>query len=76
MKFLLDQFISPGVATLLNGAGHDAAHLRDYGMQSAEDPAILILAEKEGRVLVTADSDFSAILTLGRRRKPSCIIFR
>lgn len=45
-------------------------------MQSAEDPEVLALAESEDRVLLSADADFAAILTVGTRHKPSLVLFR
>ena len=41
MKFLIDNALSPEVARLLTAAGHDALHVGDIGLGSAEDPAIL-----------------------------------
>lgn len=75
MRFLLDQCLSK-LANLLSTAGHDVAHVRERGLSFAEDDAVLACAEAEGRVLVTTDSDFPAILTLGNKRTPSCILFR
>lgn len=63
MRFLLDQCLSPKLANLLSTQGHDAAHLRDRGLSLADDNEVLACAEAENRVLVTADSDFTAILT-------------
>ena len=76
MKFLLDQCLSPQLATLLSNAGHDAVHARDRGLSRAKDDDLIALAEKEVRILLTADTDFPSILTLGARRAPSCILFR
>ena len=76
MRFLVDESLSPKLARLLEDAGHDAVHLRTRGMQGADDPSVLALAESEDRILVTADADFGALLTLGVRKKPSLILFR
>lgn len=40
MRFLIDNALSPVVAELLEAAGHDAAHIRDYGLQAASDDEI------------------------------------
>ena len=51
MKFLVDNALSPFVAEGLRQAGHDALHIRDLGLQKAQDEEIFSLAETERRIL-------------------------
>ena len=76
MRFLIDNALSPYLARLLADAGHDAVHVRDYGLHAAEDPIILERAGIEDRVVVSVDSDFAMLLAVSRRSKPSFILFR
>ena len=51
-------------------------HVRDLGMQAATDEEIFDLAVREGRVIVSADTDFGTILALRRTAEPSVVLFR
>jgi predicted nuclease of predicted toxin-antitoxin system len=51
-------------------------HVRDDGMQAAGGPDVLARARVEGRVLVSADSDFATLLALQNSPQPSFVLFR
>ena len=76
MKFLIDNALSPLLATGLTSAGYDAIHLWRVGQTSATDEEIFMKAFGERRVIVSADTDFGTIFTKEKMPKPSVILFR
>lgn len=76
MKFLVDNALSSKVADGLQAAGFAAVHVRELGLTAATDEEILDLAAKEGRVIISADTDFGTLLAFAQASQPSFILFR
>jgi uncharacterized protein (DUF433 family) len=52
VRFLIDNALPPRLPQLLTQAGHDATHVRTYGMHAAADTDILERANQEARIIV------------------------
>jgi predicted nuclease of predicted toxin-antitoxin system len=76
MRFLIDNALSPVVAEGLRQANHDAIHVRDLGLAAADDETIFEHADRDQRVIVSADTDFGTILAMRNAASPSVILFR
>ncbi|MGD2085144.1 MAG: DUF5615 family PIN-like protein [Candidatus Aminicenantes bacterium] len=76
LRFLIDNALSPIFSKQLQNHGHDAIHVRDLDMQTCSDEEIFDFAQKEERIIVSADTDFGTIIALRNERFPSVIIFR
>jgi predicted nuclease of predicted toxin-antitoxin system len=59
VKFLIDNQLPATLAKYLCTKGHDAHHVLDVGLASAEDGEICQYAAEHTLVIVTKDEDFS-----------------
>lgn len=74
MKFLVDAQLPLKLARLLMEAGHEVTHTLELPLRNATSDGVLRdLCAREGRVLVTKDSDFVDSLLL--RGEPSRLLF-
>ncbi|HET6520477.1 MAG TPA: DUF5615 family PIN-like protein [Geminicoccaceae bacterium] len=76
MRFLVDVNLSVEVARWLRGQGHDAIHLDEVGLSRLPDEEIVARAAAEGRIVVTRDLDFGAIVTGAGAHPVSVVTFR
>ena len=64
MRILADLHISPRTVDWLREAGHDAVRVNDALHPRATDAEIVDEAARSGRVILTQDLDFSAIVAV------------
>jgi predicted nuclease of predicted toxin-antitoxin system len=73
LKLLLDKCVSPRTRTALAAAGHEVVWVGDWTSDPG-DAAILEVAQRESRVLITLDKDFGELaVAFGQ---PHCGIVR
>jgi len=76
LRLLANRTISPKTVEALQQHGWDILRVSQVSPVNASDQEILELARREGRVVVTQDLDFSALLALGGYHHPSLITLR
>lgn len=76
MRILVDNALSPIISSGLCEKAYDAIHVRDIDMAAASDTEILDIADEQGRIIISADTDFGTLLALRQMSKPSFILFR
>lgn len=58
MNFLIDAQLPPALARWIVSQGHQATHVFDIGLQTADDPAIWERARNDRAVIISKDEDF------------------
>jgi predicted nuclease of predicted toxin-antitoxin system len=76
MRFLIDNALSPVVAEGLRQADYDAIHVPDLGFAAADDVTIFEHADRDQRVIVSAETDFGTLLATRNTASPSVNLFR
>jgi predicted nuclease of predicted toxin-antitoxin system len=66
MRFLLDQDVYAGTARFLAKLSHDVVRVAQIGLSRATDEQLLAVAREQGRILVTRDRDFGALVFVNR----------
>lgn len=76
LRFVADMNISPLTVAALAADGLDIVRVSSLLPVNASDQNILDLARQQGRVVITQDMDFSALLALGGHDRPSLVTLR
>jgi len=58
VNFLVDAQLPPALARWIASQGHQARHVFDIGLQTADDPVIWERARIENTVIISKDEDF------------------
>ncbi len=75
MRFLADESCDAKITRALRDAGHEILAVGDIAPQ-AEDPAVIDLAVKENRILLTEDKDFGQLVFASGSPTNGVILFR
>ena len=64
MRFVVDAQLPPALAGYIVSQGHQAEHVIDLGMASADDSAIWKYAITVGAAIITKDEDFAIRISI------------
>jgi predicted nuclease of predicted toxin-antitoxin system len=76
VKFLADVHISPQTVLFLRRLQHDVTRVGEVLRSTSTDEDIIDHAAAQDRVVLTQDLDFSAIMALSGRSKPTVVTLR
>ena len=75
MRLLADECCDATIWHALRSAGHDVLAIADISPQ-ARDPAVIELAVRDGRILLTEDKDFGQLVHASKAESGGVILFR
>ena len=76
MRFKLDENLPIELAEAFREAGHDAVTVLDQDLGGARDPDLASTCLREGRAIVTFDTDFANIRTYPPSAYPGLVVLR
>ncbi|MEK7275182.1 MAG: DUF5615 family PIN-like protein [Candidatus Desantisbacteria bacterium] len=76
MKFKIDENLPTEAANLFREAGHDTMTVSDQHLVGSPDTDIASVCQREGRILVTLDLDFSDIRVYQPDEFPGLVVLR
>ena len=76
MRVKLDENLPVEAADVLRQAGHDATTILEQEMGGEPDPSVAAVCRREGRALVTLDTDFADIRTYPPPEHPGILVLR
>ncbi len=76
MQFKVDENLPLEVAEFLRKEGYDARTVLEQGLSSEADADVASLCQREGRALLTLDTDFADIRAYPPEQYPGLIVLR
>lgn len=76
MRFKVDENLPVELAEILRSANYDAATVTDENLTGKGDRRLAEVCQKEGRILVTLDVDFSDVRTYPPQQYLGLMVFR
>lgn len=76
MRFVVDENLSPQLCRYLTASGDSAEHVHQCVGAGASDQHIFTYATGRAAVIITADTDFGALLAQQQTTQPSVVLVR
>jgi predicted nuclease of predicted toxin-antitoxin system len=76
VRFKLKKNVPIELADMFREAGHDAVTVLDQNLMGAQDSDLASVCMREGRAIVTLDTDFADIRTYPPDAYPGLVVFR